>query len=555
MVRQTPPPLDTSVAPQPLRHAHLLVLDADEQGPCRVADRLLGTGAGDFRVDGVSELADALEQLDTEVIDIVLVGSIDPPCNPVNALNQLRSAAPNALILPLGRSDRVDPSDEAWLGQTLRHITRCRTLAAAHLAGDWGNGDQSTLAGTGIGACQDAVITTDRQGLLTAVNGHAERLTGWPRSQALGQHLAHVLAIRHAVTGETAPNPAEAAIRQDGVIELSAEAVLHHPNGQDIPIQHSAAPIHDSTAAITGAAVVFRGLPAGSSDDVAGSAAPAQLHAIERRSAPGPVAGARATEQLIGSVAQQALNDRGVELKYQPECDAYEGGVQALCVMADSRPSIREHSRVDTPGGARERTAPSGYRVLRATCQQIRHWNDAGLQTPRVSVDASTAGLERLGFASRITEILRETGVEPEPLELVVSQGVIQAGGDVVAQNLATLRELGVRLAISDFGTGYAGLRSLRNLPIETLKLDPRLLRDIATNERARLVVAGMMDLAKRLGYRLIAQGVDTHTQHEFVRDQGCDGTRGHYLARPLSAHDAGLLVAMNHTAGGRASA
>lgn len=561
------PPPDESVVPDVLQCVRLLVLDADELGPTRIADRLLGTGVGDFGVNGVRSLARALEHLDAEAVDIVLVGNIDAPCSPVNALRQLRNAAPRALVLPLGAQGEPQFSDTAWLGQTLRFITRRRTLAAAYCAGDGSDRSRDAVADTGVAACPDAVLTTDRQGRLTTINPPAERLTGWSRSDALGHHAASVLVIRHAISGTVTPCPAAAAIREDQVIDLCAETVLCDPHGRNIPVQYSAAPIHDNTAAVTGGVIVLRGLPPNRADGQhppshtpagrgaidPGEGGPAAADSRSERT-PGPIAGARATEQLISTAAQQAFGSRGLRLRYQPECEPDAGWIHGLCAITDSRPSVQEwHSAPRGYTGAD--TRPSSYRALRTACQQLRDWNEAGLCPPRLSVDVSTAGLERLGFASRITEILQTTGVNPEQLELVFGHRVIEAGGDAVPRTLATLRELGIALAVNDFGTGDGGLRRLNHVPIETLKVDPRLLRDIATNERARLVAAGMMDLAKRLGYRLIAQGVDTPAQHALVREHGCDGVRGRHFGHPIDARDAGLLVAMNRATSGRASA
>ena len=174
--------------------------------------------------------------------------------------------------------------------------------------------------------------------------------------------------------------------------------------------------------------------------------------------------------------------------------------------------------------------------VLLEACTQIRAWQDAGLPPIRVSVNLSPADFKRKDLISMIKEILEETDLSAEWLELEITEGMVMSGVEAVIATLHELAEIGIELAIDDFGTGFSSMSYLKQFPVHRLKIDQTFVRDIIANKEDASITKAIIMLGHSFGLRVVAEGVETREQLEFLRLTDCDEIQGYYFSRPLEA-------------------
>ena len=174
-----------------------------------------------------------------------------------------------------------------------------------------------------------------------------------------------------------------------------------------------------------------------------------------------------------------------------------------------------------------------GYWILDEACDQLARWRRAGLEVPRISLNLSPRQLSDPGLLSVIDAALLKSGLSPRDIELEITERCMLEDSGRVEQNLLALRARGLRLAIDDFGTGYSSFAYLAFKPMDMVKLDRSFLARIDSDPRTRAVVAAMITMAKELGLELIAEGVETRRQAEFLKELGCGLAQGFGLARP----------------------
>ncbi|MCZ6524717.1 MAG: EAL domain-containing protein [Alphaproteobacteria bacterium] len=174
--------------------------------------------------------------------------------------------------------------------------------------------------------------------------------------------------------------------------------------------------------------------------------------------------------------------------------------------------------------------------VLLEACTQIRAWQDAGLPPLRVSVNLSPADFKRKDLISMIKEILEETDLSAEWLELEITEGMVMSGVEAVIATLHELAEIGIELAIDDFGTGFSSMSYLKQFPVHRLKIDQTFVRDIIANKEDASITKAITMLGHSFGLRVVAEGVETREQLEFLRLTDCDEIQGYYFSRPLEA-------------------
>ncbi|MAT65307.1 MAG: hypothetical protein CMN57_06655 [Gammaproteobacteria bacterium] len=179
---------------------------------------------------------------------------------------------------------------------------------------------------------------------------------------------------------------------------------------------------------------------------------------------------------------------------------------------------------------------PIGNRVLRAACEQAVAWLEQGLLPQRVAVNISSRQFQRQDMIEVISRILDETGFDASRLELELTETVLMDNGDATVTMLRALKAMGVHLAIDDFGTGYSSLAYLKLFPIDRLKIDRSFVMDLTHDSDDAAIVAATIALGHNLNRTVIAEGVETQAQLEFLRQHGCDLVQGHLLSRPLPA-------------------
>jgi diguanylate cyclase (GGDEF)-like protein len=185
---------------------------------------------------------------------------------------------------------------------------------------------------------------------------------------------------------------------------------------------------------------------------------------------------------------------------------------------------------------------PIGKWVMLRACRQSQEWSDSGIGNVPISVNVSAAEFRAGDFLSGVRAVLISTGVEPVNLELELTESVLMHDAQTSVSTLHALKTMGVQLAVDDFGTGYSSFTYLRRFPMDALKIDKSFVQEITTNAEETTFVGAMIKIGRSLNQRVIAEGVETHSQLEFLRRHGCSEGQGHYFSRPLVAEQAAKL-------------
>lgn len=239
---------------------------------------------------------------------------------------------------------------------------------------------------------------------------------------------------------------------------------------------------------------------------------------------------------------RQALDKGEFFLVYQPQMDIAKGTVVGLeALLRWQQPTLGlvppdKFIRIAENTGL---IVPIGEWVLRTACTQIRRWQDEGLPPVRIAVNVSAVQFRQDGFPDLIRNVLRESGLAPEYLELELTESLLLTNADVVFSVLQELNEMGLNLAIDDFGTGYSSLSYLKQFRVNKLKIDRTFIRDIAVDSDDAAITTAIISMAKSLNLKVIAEGVETEEQMSFLRLHQCDEIQGYYFSKPLLPDDA----------------
>jgi EAL domain-containing protein (putative c-di-GMP-specific phosphodiesterase class I) len=174
--------------------------------------------------------------------------------------------------------------------------------------------------------------------------------------------------------------------------------------------------------------------------------------------------------------------------------------------------------------------------VMRTACIQGRAWQDAGYRPIRIAVNLSGRQVRRTTLIESVTRVLRESGLSPAYLELEITESTIMQDDDVTLDTFRELSEMGVSLALDDFGTGYSSLSYLRRFPISRVKIDRSFVSGIPTNQNDTAIAGAIIAMARSLGLAVVAEGVETREQAEFLRDSGCHELQGYLLSPAVPA-------------------
>lgn len=175
-----------------------------------------------------------------------------------------------------------------------------------------------------------------------------------------------------------------------------------------------------------------------------------------------------------------------------------------------------------------------GEWVLRSATAQLKNWLDSGLSPIIIAVNLSAIQFRHPNLPNLVTQILDETGLPPEYLELELTEGVAMHNPQAAISIMNNLHKRGIRMSIDDFGTGYSSLSYLKQFKIYKLKIDQSFIRDISIDTGDRAIVDAIIHMAHSLGLQTIAEGVETVEQLDYLRNQGCDEIQGYYYSRPL---------------------
>ena len=248
---------------------------------------------------------------------------------------------------------------------------------------------------------------------------------------------------------------------------------------------------------------------------------------------------AAARKLKLEHMLHEALDAKELSVAYQPVSTAATGRITgAEALLRWQRPdgssiSPTEFVPIAEESGLMIRV---GDFVLDQALRQLRGWDRLGVALPHMCVNVSKVQLMSGGFAHTVERTLNQHGIEPNRLELELSErGVLSGDYDVISQ-LHELKKLGVRLSIDDFGTGDSAIAYLKELPIDVVKIDQSYIEGMTRNRQDAAIVSAMVALAQRLDLKVVAEGVETPEQLDALRELGCDELQGFHLSRPVSA-------------------
>ncbi|HEY9099653.1 MAG TPA: EAL domain-containing protein [Thiobacillus sp.] len=256
----------------------------------------------------------------------------------------------------------------------------------------------------------------------------------------------------------------------------------------------------------------------------------------------------QAVDERLGMEAnlRRALAQHEFVVHYQPQVDIRSGkiiGCEALVRWNDPTlgliPPVRFIPLAEETG----LIVQLGEWVLREACTQARAWIDAGLPALTLSVNLSARQLQQTNMTAQVATILKDTRLPAAQLKLELTESMIMGRGEDAVPLLYALKSLGLRLSIDDFGTGYSSLAYLKRFPIDELKIDQDFVRDIPHDSNDMEIAAAVIGLAHGLRLNVVAEGVETEAQREFLVQQGCHAFQGFLFSRPLPADEFAALL------------
>ena len=243
---------------------------------------------------------------------------------------------------------------------------------------------------------------------------------------------------------------------------------------------------------------------------------------------------------------RQALERDEFVLHYQPKVDIVTGkasGMEALIrwqhpvkglILPGAFICIAEETGLLTP---------ISKWTIRTVCRQLRQWKQLGISDHSVAVNLSASFFQQADFEETIESALKETGVQPECLELELTEATLMSDPQRVLGSMAAMKALGVQLSIDDFGIGYSCLSYLKKLPVDKLKIDQSFIRNIACDSDNMAVVRAIISIGRSMQLKVIAEGVENASQLAWLQAEGGEEAQGFYFSRPLPAHGMTLLL------------
>ncbi len=241
----------------------------------------------------------------------------------------------------------------------------------------------------------------------------------------------------------------------------------------------------------------------------------------------------------VETALRDAINDDGLVLHYQPKVNIGSGaiiGAEALVrLRSNGHPLMYPTSFIQVAEDC-GLIQPLGHWVMEQACQQIAQWLRAGLPVGQIAVNVSAIEFHGKDFLPGIRSILLASGLDPGYLEVEVTEsGLLQDNAPNVSV-LHGLKDLGVRIALDDFGTGYSSLSYLRHFPIDTIKIDQSFIRDIENTSGGPMLVDAIIAMGRSLDLRVVAEGIETRGERDYLQSSGCTEGQGYYFGRPVKA-------------------
>lgn len=243
----------------------------------------------------------------------------------------------------------------------------------------------------------------------------------------------------------------------------------------------------------------------------------------------------------LGADLRKAIQHDELVLHYQPQIDAVSGniiGVEALVRWQHQAVGLLPPNRFIPLAEELDLIIPLGEWVLREACRQMKAWQLLGFPKMKVAVNLAGQQIAHERLLSSIEGALEESGLDAEWLELEVTENFVIQQPEVTVGKLTYLRDKGITLAMDDFGTGYSSLSYLKKLPIDKLKIDRSFVKDIGLDRSDESIIKATLAMCHSLGLQVVAEGVETQEQLDFLLQHRCNSIQGYYFSKPLPADD-----------------
>ncbi|WP_415892397.1 EAL domain-containing protein [Neptuniibacter sp. PT8_73] len=233
----------------------------------------------------------------------------------------------------------------------------------------------------------------------------------------------------------------------------------------------------------------------------------------------------------------RAIDNQELEVFYQPQIDLASGelvGAEALVRWQDPEKGLIGPADFIPLAEQTGLINPIGRFVLKQSCSQLKSWLDKGYKPISMAVNLSTVQLRHTDICHLVTNVLEQTGLPAQYLELEITESAMMEREQEFIDLLHRLRELGVKVAIDDFGTGYSSLAYLKKFPIDVLKIDKSFVEDIPQDKDDMVIAATIVAMGHSLGFKVLAEGVETEEQLEFLQSKACHYYQGYLSSRPV---------------------
>jgi diguanylate cyclase (GGDEF)-like protein len=242
---------------------------------------------------------------------------------------------------------------------------------------------------------------------------------------------------------------------------------------------------------------------------------------------------------VLQSSLRYALERQELVVYYQPQVNLQTGeivGAEALVRWQHPERGLVSPDKFIPIAEETGLIVPIGEWVLHTACQQVKLWQTEGFPSLRVAVNLSSRQFSQIDLRHQLVQILIATGLDPKYIELELTESMLVQNTEVAIRRLNALKALGVTIAIDDFGTGYSSLSYLQQFPFDILKIDRCFIRNITENANNAAITKAIIEMAKSLNLKLIAEGVETEAELSFVCQHQCDGMQGYLFSRPIPA-------------------
>ncbi len=258
----------------------------------------------------------------------------------------------------------------------------------------------------------------------------------------------------------------------------------------------------------------------------------------------------KATAQMtLENDIKKAISQEDFDLYMQPQIDASTGkplGMEALIRWPHASRGMISPAEFIPASEKCGLIIPIGDWVMRKTCQCISMLTDNSFlpDSFRIAVNVAVPQLQQKQYVETVKQIIDETGVDPKYLEIELTESTMMDAPERIRSVLHEFHEMGVRIALDDFGTGYSSLNSLGRLPVNCIKIDLSFVQNIGKDSNDELIIKSMIALAHGLDLQVVAEGVETQDQIDFLRHHGCDLLQGYFFSRPIPFEEARLFLA-----------